>query len=114
MLLDIDGVLTIADDVFIFGIDENSHDLALAKVLERCGEKGVTLNLKKCVFSKENLKFFGYIFSKDGMKPNFDKVEEIKNTSTPENVKAPGSFLGLTNYMKRFIDYYYYHFISIR
>ena len=50
MLLDIDGVLNIADDVFIFGIDENSHDLALAKVLQRCAEKGVTLNLKKCVF----------------------------------------------------------------
>ena len=40
------------------------------------------------------------------MHADLKKVKEIKNTPQPENSKALQSFLGLTNYMKRFIyDY---------
>ena len=38
------------------------------------------------------------------MKPNPKKVEKIKNAKSPDDVKTLRSFIGLANYMKRFIN----------
>ena len=43
------------------------------------------------------------MFSEKGMKPDPEKIEEIRETPVPGNKKALQSFLGLTNYMKRFM-----------
>ena len=106
VLKDIEGVTNIADDILIYAKSENEHDSVLSKVLQRLAEKGLTLNLNKCIFSKENLNFFGYLFSSQGVKPNPQKVAEIEKTPGPENIKALRSFLGLMNYFKRFIPKY--------
>ena len=51
-------------------------------VLKRFHEKGLTLNLEKCVFCQESLEFYGYIFSKEGMKVDPKKIEAIKSKYT--------------------------------
>ena len=43
------------------------------------------------------------MFSEEGMKPDPEKIQEIRETPAAENKKSLSSFLGLTNYMKRFI-----------
>ena len=43
---------------------------------------------------------------KKGMKPDPEKIQEIQETPAPGNKKALQSFLGLTNYVKRFIPNY--------
>ena len=50
-------------------------------------ETGITLNLRKCLFCKTCLEFYGFIFSKEGMKPNPKNVEEIKNAKSLDDVK---------------------------
>ena len=40
------------------------------------------------------------------MKPHPENIQEIRETSAPENKKNLQSFLKLTNYMKRFIHNY--------
>ena len=106
LLADIDGATNIADDILIYGVSENDHDNILSKVLERLSSRGVTLNLNKCVFDKLNLEYFGYIFSASGMRPSESKVQALKQMSQPESPKDVHSFLGLTNYLKRFINNY--------
>ena len=106
ILHDIDGAINIADDILIFGYDESNHDDNLKAVLKRLSEEGITLNLQKCLFDKEQLEYFGYIFSKDGIKPSQKKIEALQNTEQPEDARAVRSFLGLTNYLKRFIKDY--------
>ena len=54
-----DRVKSIADDIFIFGKDQASHDKALEEVLQRLRDRGFTLNKDKCAFNKSNLDFFG-------------------------------------------------------
>ena len=103
---DIDGAINIADDILIFGYDESNHDDNLKVVLKRLSEEGITLNLQKCLFDKEQLEYFGYIFSKDGIKPSQKKIEALQNTERPEDARAVRSFLGLTNYLKRFTKDY--------
>ena len=46
------------------------------------------------------------MFSEKGMKPDPEKIQEIRETPAPQNKNALQSFLGLTNYMKRFIHEY--------
>jgi hypothetical protein len=106
ILADIDGSLNIADDILIYAKTDAEHDEILRKVLNRLYEKGVTLNVSKCIFCKNNLEYYGYLFSKEGMKPSTNKMDAISKADKPENQKAVRSFLGLVNYLKRFIPDY--------
>ena len=60
----------IADDILIFAEDTKQHDETLTRALERCDSKGITLNMQKRVFCKNNLKYYGFMFSEKGMKPD--------------------------------------------
>ena len=71
--------------------------------MKRLEEKGITLNLQKCRFSKHKLEFYGYVFTSEGMKPSENKIKLIKEAARPEDQKAVRSFLGLKR-LKRFIQ----------
>ena len=60
---------------------------------------GLHLTEKKCQFGKEQIEFFGHVFTKDGLKPSPDKVRAIKECATPENKEAVRSFLGMAGYL---------------
>ena len=49
------------------------------------------------------------MFSEKGMKPDPQKIQEIREMLAPENKKGSKSFLELSNYMKRFIHNYIVH-----
>lgn len=100
---DIPNCLNISDDIIVFGKNQESHDDALHEVLRTLQSKGLTLNKKKCQFSQSRVKFFGYIFNEEGVSPDPEKVEGIKNAPAPTNCKELRSFLGMVNYCGRFI-----------
>ena len=106
ILADIEGTANIADDILIHAKTSQEHDEILANVFKRLADKGLTLNLKKCIFDKQNLEYFGYIFSADGIKPSPTKITALQDANRPEDLKALKSFLGMTNYLKRFIPNY--------
>ena len=112
-LEEIPGALNISDDILIFGKDQESHDAALQNVLEMFRQKNLRANFSKCAFNKKNLDFFGYHFSHHGIAPSHhgiapsqQKIKAIHNAPQPENVQAVRSFLGMTNYLSRFIPNY--------
>ena len=45
----------------------------------------------------------GHIISKEGIVVDFEKVEAIREWSTPRNVVEVRSFMGLAGYYRRFI-----------
>ena len=69
VLQGIKGVRNIADDILIFGSTYEEHNTSLEECLQRLEANGLTLNLGKCLFLKQNLDFFGLVFSKDGVSP---------------------------------------------
>ena len=79
------GVLNVSDDILVYGKSPEEHDNNLKQVLSRLREKGLTLNKTECPFSQDNLKYLGYIFSKEGMSPDPDKVSALNDTSVPSN-----------------------------
>lgn len=98
------GVRNISDDIIVFGQDQKSHDHALRETLARLKDKGLTLNRAKCEFNKTQLCYYGIILSAKGISPDPAKVESVKNAEPPKSVSEVRSFLGLTNYVSRFIQ----------
>ena len=93
-LADILGAINIADDILIFAGSITEHDQILKHVFQRLQAKRLTLNLSRCTFSKEHLEYFGFIFSKAGMKPSYSKMNALKNAERPQEIKGIRSYLG--------------------
>ena len=82
------------------------HNKTLETVLRRASDFGITFNPEKCQFGIEEIDFYGHRFTKNGLKPNPDKIRAAKEASPPESKEAVGSFLGMTGYLSKFIPRY--------
>ena len=100
------GVKNMSDDIIVYGETQEQHDTRLRKVMERLRERNITLNRPKCEFNKQKLSFFGYVFSADGISADPAKIQAIKSAKSPTNTSEVKSFLGMTNYVSRFIQDY--------
>ena len=100
------NALNTSDDIMVYGKDQREHDEALEGVLQALVNRNLTLNKGKCEFNKPSIEFYGFVFGKDGISPDVKKVEAVKKMETPKTAKEVRSFLGLTNYVSRFIPQY--------
>lgn len=106
LLQDIQGARNLSDDIIIYGKTQADHDKALRATLKKLDEYGAKLNKEKCKFSVKQLKFYGHIFGEKGIKPDPDKIDTILKTEPPKSVGEVRSFLGMTQYVARFIPRY--------
>ena len=100
------NALNTSDDIMVYGRDQKEHDEALEGVLQALVDRNLTLNKGKCEFNKESIEFYGFVFGKDGISPDIKKIEAVQKMATPKTAKEVRSFLGLTNYVSRFIPQY--------
>lgn len=63
----------------------------------------MVLNQDKCKFHVTQLDFLGYKISQQGILPSDSKRNAVMGFRTPENESEVRSFLGLANYMGKFI-----------
>ena len=94
------------DDILIGGRNLKEHNATLSAVLQRAEEFGITFNQDKCQFGVKEIEFYGYKFTKDGLKPTPEKVKAVKDSRRPESKEAVRSFLGMVGYLSKFIDKY--------
>lgn len=100
---DIPGVVVYCDDLLICGENEREHDDILNKVFQRAKEHNVRFNSDKFQYKLKEVKYFGHIFSENGMKIDPERVNAIVNMKTPKNKKELQIFLGMVNYLRKFI-----------
>ena len=93
----------ISDDILVGGVDEKDHDMNLQLCLKTIEENGLTLNKNKCQFGKHEIEFFGFRISSEGISPTQSKIDAIQSFKRPENPNEVLSFLGLINYLAKFI-----------
>lgn len=99
ILAGLKGVISVMDDILVFGPNKKVHDDRLELVLERLKSFDFVLNEKKCLFGAEEIDFLGWRISKYGFKPTEQKIEAIKNFRRPESTEEIRSFLGLVNFV---------------
>ena len=100
---DLPGVRNIYDDVIVYGSTEQEHDQNLLNVLNRLSEKGLTLNKEKCQFNMKYIQFMGHVLSGEGISLDQSKVKDLLETRESQSVAEIKSFLGLVNFMGKFI-----------
>ena len=101
---DMSNVETDIDDFLIWGSDEGTHNTRLIQCLERMRENNITLNIKKCSFGVPEVKYLGHKMNKNGVFPDVEKVKAIKEMPIPTCKKDIQRFLGLVNYVGRFLS----------
>ena len=79
------GVTGIADDMVIYGRNEEEHDRNLILFLETTRKKGLILNKKKLQFKKEEVSFFGHRWNSTGISPDPKKTESILRMEFPSD-----------------------------
>ena len=61
-LANLDGVISIMDDILIHAKTEKEHNERVEKTLQQLSDAGVTLNKDKSEFGKTEIKFAGHIW----------------------------------------------------
>ena len=104
-LLDI-FVIVYLDDILVFSDDITNHRNHVSLVLSRLRDNCLYAKLSKCAFDQNSVEFLGHIVSPAGISPLPEKISSITTWPVPENLKQVQSFLGLSNYYRRFISNY--------
>jgi hypothetical protein len=76
----------------------DDHLLKIDTVLTRLLGAGLKVNAVKSSFSTHEIKYLGYILTREGNKPQPKKVQAILMLSPPNNVKELRHFLGIVQY----------------
>ena len=98
-----DFVVAYLDDILIFSKTYQEHVEHVKKVLRKLQERDLPVKLSKCEFHKHEVRFLGYIVSKDGLSADPKKIESIRDWPEPTTVKEVQAALGLFNYYRKFI-----------
>ena len=92
ILAGLDGVIQIKDDMIVHGEGEK-HDENLRKVFSRLEKHNITLNCEKCHLGLPQVKWFGMIYSKQGMSKDPEKIEQVSKWKPPTDKNGVKSFL---------------------
>jgi len=91
------------DDIIIAGKTFDEHLNNLQQVFERVDKAGLKLQPSKCHFLQPRVPFLGHIVSAEGISPDPDKTQRVREWPTPTTIKETQQFLGLASYYRRFI-----------
>ena len=95
------------DDIIIFSDNPSEHLRRLRGVFAKLDKAGgLKLKPNKCEFFKTRITYLGHIVSSKGIETDLKKVKAVKNWTIPKTVTDVRSFLGFTNYYRRFIRRY--------
>jgi hypothetical protein len=74
------------------------HLKKLEEVLRRHRDAGLKINAEMSTFCALEIEYLGYILTRDGIKPQSNKVQAILAIQPPTNVKELRQFLGMVQY----------------
>jgi RNase H-like domain found in reverse transcriptase/Reverse transcriptase (RNA-dependent DNA polymerase)/Integrase zinc binding domain/Integrase core domain len=95
--------LVYMDDIIVYSPTIQEHIARLTDVFKRLRKANLKIQPDKCEFLRKEVAYLGHLVTKDGVKPNPDKIKCIENFPEPKNQKQIKSFLGLSGYYRRFI-----------
>ena len=101
-----DDVASWLDDILIASVTWDEHLTSIIKVLSRLLAAGLSVNFAKCIFGAARQEFLGMIIDSTGIRPALSKLEAIEKMPPPSNVEELRAFLGMTGYLRQFIQNY--------
>ena len=99
-------LLIYMDDLLIFSPNAKTHEERTKRVLARMEELDLHLRLSKCEFASKQVEYLSMIIEPGHVTMDPVKLDGIASWPTPTKVCDVRSFLGFTNYYRRFIPEY--------
>ncbi|GAA5895480.1 hypothetical protein JCM6882_006265 [Rhodosporidiobolus microsporus] len=99
-------VVCYLDDILIYSQNEEQHIEHVKLVLDQMRKKHLYAKLSKCEFHSSSVEYLGYIVNREGIMMDPSKIASIRSWPTPEKLQHVQSFLGFTNFYRRFIKDY--------
>ena len=94
------------DDIMIYSNSREEHETHLRQVFERLREYQLFAKFKKCEFFQERMEFLGFLVGAEGISMDPQRVQAIQEWPVPQCLKDVQSFLGFSNFYRRFIAGY--------
>ncbi len=89
------------DDLFcISKLSLENHLEKLEVVLGKLRDAGLKVNAAKSTFRALEIEYLGYVLTRDGIKPQSNKVQAILTIKLPTGVKQLRHFLGMVQYCR--------------
>jgi transposase InsO family protein len=106
----LEGVVVVyMDDILIFTETIEQHREVTRRVLQLLQKHELFLKPDKCEFEKTRVEYLGLIISHNSVEMDPVKVAGVAEWPTPTNKKEVQSFLGFTNFYRRFISDFSHH-----
>ena len=96
------SIITIHDDVCIFGHTPEEHDEHLFHLMQSAKDHGIVFNSTKFHIRQPQTAFYGAFFTAQGTWLDPFKIQALQDLPTPDLQTKLQSFLGLINYLQPF------------
>ena len=94
------------DDILIFSETEEEHERHVHTILKALNRAGMILNLDKCRFFTDEIRFLSHIIDANGSHPDPRNIEKILNWPTPTNITEVRAFVNLASHYRKFIPHF--------
>jgi hypothetical protein len=91
------------DDVLVFADSIEEHTRQQENVLQRFEKANLMLQPEKCAIARPQVKYLGYVMSRDDVTASPDKVKAVRQNPVPRNAKELRFFLGLDLFYRRLV-----------
>jgi transposase InsO family protein len=106
LLSNIPRAVPFVDDLLAVSEHWNQHLVTLRQIFMALRRAGLQLRREKCAFARDKVTYLGMIISQEGVSPDPSKTTAIRDFPTPRNIKELRSFLGLANFVRRWVRHF--------
>ena len=103
VLCDLTNADSFVDDVLAHTENWDAHVETLRRLFERLSEAQLNLRPSKCCIGYKSLDFIGHRVGEGVIRPQTEKLGQIKEAARPTTKRQVRSFLGLVGYYRKFI-----------
>ena len=94
------------DDIAVYSDSIIDHFEHLREVLTRLSVHGLTVKPIKCQLFHRRVTYLGHLVGGGEVRPLVPKIKVLKDFLRPKTKSQLRSFLGLSNYYRKFIEHY--------
>lgn len=92
------------NDILVYSQNANRHAEDVKWVLQKLHENNPFVNLQKCKFDTDEVRFLGYVVSPKGVSMKKDRIEAIRSWPEPRCIRDIQVFIEFANFYRRSIE----------
>jgi hypothetical protein len=101
LLFDMPVVVIFMGDTIVFGYaDFGSHLIDVTEVLRHLQQAGMQVSPGKCKWFQSAVTNLGFLITREGIKPQLEKIQGILNMQRPSTQKDVHHFVGMVNFYR--------------